>query len=301
MSVTDLPCSRYGRSLPVWGQGISSNIGVALRTSSCCNISPSGGGRGTTASKGPRSRPARWLPVLAVAGTLLASLTTIDAQTNSEDHCLTREMHGPKSHLTPQRKTAYERRLFVTPDEVARYVFLTNAQNDGDRSAAIYRAPARKGSLTGDYWVTVTAASDSLNEEDSRGITVRRSDAPLPASTAKAVHELWLAIIGRTRVEKDVVCMSPTDIFAVRTASGTRLEAISIWREEGDSCSALIDIADRLIRYPRSPHQADLAREIEKQSHRLLKRVTQGRLKERQRTSQKEGESGKRGVWGRKR
>ena len=166
------------------------------------------------------------------------------------------------------------RKLFVTRDEVARYVFLTNAKNDGDRSAAVYRATGRKGSLPGAYWVTVTEASDSLDQQDIKAIIVRRYDAPLPASTAKAVHDLWLAMIEPTRVEKDVVCTSPTGIFGATNASGAHVEAVTVWLGGNCPCDALMDVGDRLIQYPRSLKQTALAREIENASYKLLKCVT---------------------------
>jgi hypothetical protein len=101
-----------------------------------------------------------------------------------------------------------KKKLYVTRDDVARYLFLTNG-NDGDRSAALYRAIGKAGSLQGSYWVTATEASTALDrcipyegqEEpyvDPKSVVVQRYDAPLPASTAQAVHELWLAVLERS-------------------------------------------------------------------------------------------------------
>jgi hypothetical protein len=104
-----------------------------------------------------------------------------------------------------------KKKLYVTRDEVARYPFLTNG-NDGDRSVALYRAVGKAGSLPGNYWVTATEASIALDRcilyegqkepsFDPKSVLVQRYGAPLPASTAQAVHELWLAMLERSQPE----------------------------------------------------------------------------------------------------
>src|SRR5438477_10691505 len=70
--------------------------------------------------------------------------------------CFARE--GKTSIINKKHRSDYERKLFLTPDEMARYVFLTNRRDDGDRSAAVYRAQRKKKSLPGNYWVTATFA-----------------------------------------------------------------------------------------------------------------------------------------------
>ena len=88
-----------------------------------------------------------------------------------------------------------KKKLYMTGDDVARYVFLTNG-NDGDRSVAVYRAVGKAGSLQGSYWVTSTEASTALDrcipyegqEEpsvDPKSVLVQRYDAPIPASTVR--------------------------------------------------------------------------------------------------------------------
>ncbi len=188
---------------------------------------------------------------------------------------------GREPFIDEEHKSLYERKLFVTHDEVARYVFLTNARKDGDRSAAVYRAAGRKGSLPGDYWVTFTETSDSLGSKNARGITVRRYDAPIPASTARTVHELWLAVALRSREDHDAIICSPTGIFGVTTASGARLQIVTIWfGDEDDSLSwALMQVGQSLMNYAWLPasKRAETARQIEKDSKRLLQRVVRSR------------------------
>lgn len=116
--------------------------------------------------------------LLSVIAILVAATSGFGIQRGSIGECLVRE--DGKSIINEERRSIYERKLFVTPDEVARYVFLTNRGADGDRSAAVYQARGRKGSLPGAYWVTVTEASDSVTPA-TRNIRIRRRDSTFAA------------------------------------------------------------------------------------------------------------------------
>jgi hypothetical protein len=189
--------------------------------------------------------------------------------------CLTRDVRGKRSHISAPDRAAFERRLYVTPDDVVRYVFLTNANYDGDRSVAIYHAPAKERSLAGGYWLTATVASDSIDPENAQAVAVRRYDAPLPAGAATAVRALWLAVVERTRDERDTVICSPTGIFSVTTARGRRLSAITTGLDEGGLCLELIRLGSDLVNYPQfaAAKRAEAARKIEEKSRMLLARV----------------------------
>lgn len=180
----------------------------------------------------------------------------------------------------------YESKLFVTRDDVARYVFLTNANYNGDSSVAVYRAPGKAGSLRGDYWLTSTDVSTSLvacisaaSEKrpwiDPHSLKVRRVDAPLPASTAQIVHKLWLAMLEGSRVDDRAVPSAPTAIISATTGRGVRLKAVTVSLEDDSLCEALMRLGLSLINYPQLPtaERAKAAREIEKTSYRLLSRV----------------------------
>jgi len=179
-----------------------------------------------------------------------------------------------------------KKKLDVTRDDVARYLFLTNG-SDGDRSAAVYRAIGKAGSLQGSYWVTATEASTALDrcipyegqEEpyvDPKSVVVQRYDAPLPASTAKAVHELWLAMLERSQPESEI-SIAPTGVFSATNAGGTRLRAATSWLGDNSISFAMVTMGETLIKYPKSPaaQRAKLADVIEKESKRLLERVRQ--------------------------
>ena len=227
------------------------------------------------------------LPLLLVS--ILAVLPFhAEAQYLGGDYCLVREGRVP---VVGAKHTAlYERKLFVTEDDVARYVFLTNGRNDGDRSAAVYRAPSKAGSLPDGYWITSTEASVSLlnciptsvekARVDLRSVKVRRADAPLPATTAKAVHKLWISIVERSRIDERAVPFSPTGIFAVITPTGERRSAVTAWQSQYAFCDALVGLGEFLFDYAKLPFEkrSQAADNIERESNRLLRRlgVTRG-------------------------
>jgi len=171
-------------------------------------------------------------------------------------------------------------KLFVTPDEIARYVYLTNGK-DGDRSAALYQAVEKKGAMPGNFWITATEASAAIPYPgggepalDIKSVTIQRYDAPLPASTAEAVHELWLAMLERSQPEAEIQ-VAPTAIFSATNPSGTKLRAMASWLEHNSISLALMVLGQDLINYTQmsAERRVKLAHEIEKESKRLLERA----------------------------
>jgi hypothetical protein len=231
----------------------------------------------------------RCLALLLAATALISNLPQLQAQNSDTEACLARE--GRTSIVGVEPTALYERKLFVTKDDVARYVFLTNANYDGDRSVAVYRARRKEGSFPGDYWVTSTEVSTSLLDcipttaeksppVDPRSLVVRRADAPLPKSTAQAVHKLWLAMLKGSPVDEKAIPLAPTAVISATTAGGVRLKAVTV--SVGDNprfCVALMRFGQSLINYPQLPESKRLeaAREIEKESYRLLKGITKTR------------------------
>jgi hypothetical protein len=121
-----------------------------------------------------------------------------------------------EDHLAPVEealgsRAAYEQlwrgKLLVTPGEVARFVGLPGTVGV-ETTVSVYQAPGKKDSLAGNYWVTATQASERLwnsvesaaeRKIDLETIHVERCDSPIEASTARVVHDLWLAMLARTR------------------------------------------------------------------------------------------------------
>lgn len=215
--------------------------------------------------------------LIPMSATLVIAMSIFGmAMAAGADECLTRE--GKQPILSKEDAFSYQRQLFLTPDEVARYVFLTNRRNDGDRSAAVYRARPKKESLSGDYRVTATVAADSLT--DHPNALVRRFDAPLPASVADVLHELWLAVCQQSRVDEEAIPSAPTGIFSVVIVRGPRLTVVTTsLADEHSVCLSLLNLGESLINYAKMPEsqRAEAARKIERESLRLLKRVKQKR------------------------
>lgn len=208
--------------------------------------------------------------LVAFIATLTVALPTIGLAADS-DQCLARE--GKKPIINKKDTAIYERKLFITPDEVARYVFLTNRREIGDRSAAVYRASPKKGSMPGNYWITVTEASDSVIA-DHTNVRVRRYDAPLPAPTANVLHALWLAVLHQSGTDEEALPSAPTGVLSVVTASGTRLKGVTVSLEDNSLCLPLLNLGESLIEYAKLPAamRPHAATEIEKQARRLLQR-----------------------------
>src|SRR5437588_10636869 len=93
---------------------------------------------------------------------------SVAGRCDNPQECLSGE--APTTIIPEPWKARCERMLFITPDDIVRYVFLTNGRFDGDRSAAIYHAPEKTGSLSGVYWLTTTEASGSLGGQDARAL-----------------------------------------------------------------------------------------------------------------------------------
>src|SRR6266496_4203709 len=109
-----------------------------------------------------------------------------------------------------QYRRLWQKKLFVTPGEVARFVHLP-AFVDTEVAMSVYQAKGKRGSLAGDYWVTVTEPTVPLSNGirsvnvqhpvDARTITIHRADAPLPESAGQAVRRLWSTMLGQVAQE----------------------------------------------------------------------------------------------------
>jgi hypothetical protein len=210
--------------------------------------------------------------LLAVMATVAVDIFAVTAY--GAAGCFARE--GKTPIIDKKHRSDYERKLFLTPDEMARYVFLTNRRDEGDRSAAVYRTLFRKGSLPGDYWITATVATDSLIDHPSAA--VRRFDAPLPASVAKVLHELWLAVCRQSHTDEEALPSAPTGVFSVVAVGGARPTVVVVSLvDERSLCLSMLNLGESLIDYAKLPvfRRVDAARKIEKESQRLLAHVSQ--------------------------
>jgi hypothetical protein len=211
--------------------------------------------------------------LLAIAITMcVLNVVTLEGKSYPLRDCWARE--GKTSILDKETSSYFERRLFVTPAEVARYVFLTNRPDDGDRSAAVYRARYEKGAAPDGYWITVTVAEGTVRRNKPH-VRVRRYDAPVPASTADVLHALWLAVLQRVPTDEEAIPCAPTAVLSTVTSRGARLKAVTTSLEQTPLSIGLLEVGESLIEYAQLPAQQrpQAARVIERECGRLLRRV----------------------------
>jgi hypothetical protein len=205
---------------------------------------------------------------------LFTAVPGFGSQETGPAQCL--ERVSATSMVITQARSRYAK-LCVTPDEMARHIFLTNSPYLTDSSIAVYRARGRKQSLAGDYWLTATEAEDE--DLTKSPVRVRRYDAPLPESVAHALHKLWVTSIEQSRPNFGEALCGPLGIFSATTTKGVRLRAIAASLDQNSLCIALMNLSGSLIDYAKLPasQRMEAALKIEKESQRLLKRVTQTR------------------------
>lgn len=187
----------------------------------------------------------------------------------------------------PLYRKLWKEKLFVTPGDVARYVQLPGAAGK-EVAVSVYRQTKGKDDLPGDYWATVTQSSVPLwdcvpaagveNPIDPKTVQIRRWDAPLPESTASAIHTLWLAMLSGTRPESEpdtIAVDSTTEIFFATDASGKVLEAQTPVSPK-ENTLALVKIGNLLVDYcsASAPERPRISREIDKEARLLLDRVS---------------------------
>jgi hypothetical protein len=225
-----------------------------------------------------------------LVSSILIAIAWSNARDNLSAAALANDYLGPvdrtfeQNELGAAYRRLYEKKLLRTPGDVARFIFLP-VLNGEERVASVYHSLDKKSALPGGYWVTATQSSMSLWDcvkpgvtaaIDPRTIRVRRRDAPLPESTARALHEVWLAMLTATRSmpTNEIPNESDTMIFSATNADGTILRAQAYGFS--DKNRALIELGDGLVQYCDVPasDRLEVARKIEKAAVALLKRIS---------------------------
>jgi len=155
----------------------------------------------------------------------------------------------------------YEKKLFVSKGDMARYLFLPGLFGT-EKSVAISCSASQNHGGQNLYAVTSTVASERLwnalqeayrKKTKIRAITIVRRTAPLPESTAKAIRRLWgAAIDSAIRPPSDDYRLdSSIQIFSTIDSNGkmTRAETYG----SGVRNRMLIDLGERLITYCSLP------------------------------------------------
>ncbi len=197
---------------------------------------------------------------------------------------------SPVDHLVPL-ETSYglllkyeilsREKLLVTSGEVARFVSLPGSASV-ETSVSVYKMPGKRGSLPGDYWVTVTQASKSLweaaqAESNPKAIRIERLDAPLPQVTAQTVHDAWISTLIRVKPtprSEEVLVDSTQEIFSAAKSEGSIIEGQAP-SSPGPKTKALIEVAFSLIEYCDKPPalRRKLARDIRSRAMKLIEHV----------------------------
>lgn len=133
---------------------------------------------------------------------------------------------GTSDHLvplnqysTPEYRRLYEKKLFITRGDIARFVYLPGAV-DPEMVVSVYRQGAGSHEHPTRYWITVTKPSARLwlcihtgdekftgrKDLDPSTVLTSRADASLPESTAVAIHRLWTAALEKTAADPCVDC-----------------------------------------------------------------------------------------------
>ena len=199
-----------------------------------------------------------------------------------------------EDHLVPVKEAVgssatyqelWQRKLLLTPGETARFVSLPGTVGV-ETVISVYRTPGKENSLPGNYWVTVTQASEQLwncvgpgpeDRVDPQTIRVERCDAPIAEATALALHKVWLTMLSQSRPQRkanEILVDSSREIFSATDPTGMVFQAESSTAPKQNT-KALISIAASLMDYCDAPaaKRAELTRKIEETTSKLLARI----------------------------
>lgn len=199
-----------------------------------------------------------------------------------------------EDHLVPVKEALglsaiyqelWERKLLLSPGETARFVSLPGTVGV-ETAISVYQAPGKQNSLPGNYWVTVTQATERLwgyiepgNEHrvDPLKIPVERCDAPIAAPAAIAMHKVWLTMLERCRPQEksnEILVDSSREIVSAVDARGVVLRGESSTTPKENS-KALTNIARSLMEYCEAlvAKRAEIESNIEETACNLLARI----------------------------
>jgi hypothetical protein len=204
---------------------------------------------------------------------------------SENDHLVPVEPSSSRYGSNATYRKLWQEKLLITSGEIARYVHLP-ALKGIETTMSIYRVRSKRGETRDAYEVTATQPSEWLwqslqpgqkRRTGSHAIRVTKLTAPLPESTALAIHGVWLAMLQRTKSSSanEIEIDSDTLIFSAADSNGVILRGRASTLE--GNIGALADIAGSLVQYcdAAALQRPARARQIENAAHDLLKRVSQ--------------------------
>ena len=193
-------------------------------------------------------------------------------------------------YSTPSYRKLYEKKLFVTPGDAARFVYLPGAV-DPEMVISVYSRRAQSGQPA-TYWVTLTKPSARLwlcihtgdeqftgrKDLDPKTVRTLKADALLPVSTVRAIHNLWLAMLEQTAPDPCVDCLlvdGYTEIFSAVDSHG-KLRRAQMPTSPSKQLRCLVDLGFGLADYVnRAPaERPQIAHKIERAAAALQNHVT---------------------------
>jgi hypothetical protein len=220
----------------------------------------------------------RLMPLVCIIAT-----QAVVAKDNQIEHADYLILLDPKFGLGTKAsyQTLYERKLFVTPGNLARFVELPGPLAQTEIAVSVYQ----KDTQPSDYWMTLTEPSrrladcdpvdPALPKVDPSTIKVRRNDAHLPESAALAVHKLWVTMLQQARSDPCKNCFGEgtIGIFSAMIPNEKTLQAAMLY--SGPKTLSLAKLASELIGYCRAPatERDRIAHDIESKATELQRRA----------------------------
>jgi hypothetical protein len=182
------------------------------------------------------------------------------------------------SEMGSDYRALYEKELFVTPGRLARFVQLPGPVNQPEISVALDQIPhGASYTLTGTKPTKILAnlvPRQKNAHPPAELVPVSRKDAPIPKSTALAIHKLWLTMLQHQAQPRFVIGEGTTEIFSAEGPDGKQLRA-ALPPGAGKTTTELAKIGFMLFDYCYDPvsDRAKKAHEIEERVSSLRRSV----------------------------
>jgi hypothetical protein len=155
------------------------------------------------------------------------SARSADSSSADDDHLITDVMPRPGS-VEAQYSALIERELYVTRGDVARFVQTSGSLNQPEIVVALDPDANKSGyALTATKPTRILAPFALQVRNGVKSWRVLRATAPLPKSTALAIHELWLTMLRQARTQSPMLLEGTCQEFSAIGPDGILLRGIT--------------------------------------------------------------------------